>query len=183
MPSFFDRHSIVLVALFTLQAGANAASTDATPVNNMVNNDVDAIGREELIRMALDAAKPKKTRLWGNTQLNSRSTYYDNFRKRVEKLGTEKFPQHEGKKLYGDVVVFIPLYHDGSLYMDEGGPRVVRTSGNEELDRAALRIVRQGAPYERFPQHLRSGDKGDVWEILTTFSFSTLNTLETKLSE
>ena len=45
----------------------------------------------------------------------------------------------------------VAIRADGSLQ----DVRVVRSSGNSELDRAAQRIVRLGAPYATFPPQLR----------------------------
>jgi hypothetical protein len=56
--------------------------------------------------------------------------YYKAMQKRVEEVGTLNFPQQNGRKLYGELVVYIPVFQDGSIYQKEGGPRIERSSGN-----------------------------------------------------
>ena len=98
--------------------------------------------------------------------------YYKALQDRVEKTGTLNFPQENGNKLYGELVIYIPVYQDGTIYDKDGGPRVERSSGNPALDRAALRIVLRSAPFGKFPSNMRSTDKDDVWEIITRFKFT-----------
>jgi protein TonB len=100
--------------------------------------------------------------------------------KKIELTGTLNFPQHDEKKMYGDLVVYIPVYQDGSLYLKEGGPRIERSSGNSALDAAALVIVRQAAPFGHFPAVLMKDGRERVWEIITRFSFTREQQLQTQ---
>ena len=106
--------------------------------------------------------------------------YYKALQDRVEKMGTLDFPQQDGKKLYGELVIYIPVYQDGTLYERDGGPHIEQPSGNPALDRAALRIVRRSAPFGKFPPNMRSTDKDDVWEIITRFKFTREDALQTE---
>jgi protein TonB len=101
--------------------------------------------------------------------------------KRIEDMGTLNFPQKEGKKLYGELVVYIPIFQDGTIYEKEGGPQIEKSSGIKALDSAALRIVRRAAPFGRFPQNMRSTDKDDIWVVITRFKFTRDLQLETEL--
>jgi protein TonB len=78
------------------------------------------------------------------------------------------------------LVLYIPIFQDGTLYMKEGGPRVERSSGNPDLDQAALNIVRRSAPFGKFPDNMRSVGKDDVWEIITRFNFTRDDALQTE---
>jgi protein TonB len=127
--------------------------------------------------------RPIKTQITPSTRAVSYAMYYTAVQKRVEQTGTLHFPQKNGKKIYGDLVVYIPIFQDGSLYMREGGPRVERSSGNAELDNAALAIVRRAAPFGQFPSELTAGAKAHVWEIVTRFSFARDDTLSTSLGK
>jgi protein TonB len=106
--------------------------------------------------------------------------YYKELQKRIEDFGTLNFPQKEGKKLYGELIVYIPIFQDGTIYEKEGGPRIEKSSGNKALDKAALRIVRSAAP-RKFPQNMRSDDKDDLWVVITRFKFTRDQQLETEL--
>ena len=101
--------------------------------------------------------------------------------KKIEDFGTANFPQKEGKKLYGELIVYIPIFQDGSIYEKEGGPRIEKSSGDKALDKAALRIVRSAAPFGKFPQNMRSTDKDDLWVVITRFKFTREEQLETEL--
>ena len=127
--------------------------------------------------------RPIKTQITPSTRAVSYAMYYTAVQKRVEQTGTLHFPQKNGKKIYGDLVVYIPIFQDGSIYMREGGPRVERSSGNAELDNAALAIVRRAAPFGQFPSELTAGAKSHVWEIVTRFSFARDDTLSTSFAK
>jgi protein TonB len=116
--------------------------------------------------------RPKKTFITPSTREVGYAIYYKQMQKRVEEVGTLNFPQKNGNKLYGELVMYIPIFQDGTLYMKDGGPRVERSSGNPALDRAALQIVRRAAPFGKFPPNMRSTDKDDLWVIITRFKFT-----------
>ncbi|HEY6774416.1 MAG TPA: TonB C-terminal domain-containing protein [Oxalicibacterium sp.] len=124
--------------------------------------------------------RPKKTQVTPSTREVGYAAYYKALQDRIERFGTLNFPQKDGKKLYGQMVIYIPIYQDGTLYMKEGGARIERTSGNPDLDAAALSIVRRSAPFGRFPDNMRSTGRDDVWEVITRFSFTRDNALETE---
>jgi protein TonB len=116
--------------------------------------------------------RPKKTQITPSTKEVGYAMYYATLQKRIENIGTLNFPQHNGKKLYGELVVYIPIFQDGTLYQKDGGPRIERSSGNQALDKAALQIVRRAAPFGKFPPNMRSSDKDDLWVIITRFKFT-----------
>ncbi len=125
--------------------------------------------------------RPRKTYLSPSTQGVAHALYYKAFQQKVEKLGTLNFPQHNGKKLYGEVIVHIPIFQDGTIYEKEGGPRIEKSSGNPLLDADALRIVRKSAPFGHVPPNMRSPDKDDVWIVTTKFKFTREQQLETEM--
>lgn len=127
------------------------------------------------------AKRPKKTQITPSTKEVGYAVYYSALQKKIENLGTLNFPEQNGKKLYGELVVSIPIFHDGAIYEKEGGPRVERSSGSKALDQAALRIVRRSAPFGPFPSNMRSNGKDDVWEVITRFKFTRDGGLEAQL--
>lgn len=116
--------------------------------------------------------RPRKTYITPSTREVGYAMYYNTLQKKIEEVGTLNFPQDNGKKLYGEMTVTIPVFQDGSIFERDGGPRVDKSSGNKALDAAALRIVRRAAPFGRFPANMRSGDKDDVWVVVTRFKFT-----------
>jgi len=132
-------------------------------------------------RIADENKRPKKTFISPSTREVGYAMYYKAMQKRVEEVGTLNFPQQNGHKLYGELVVYIPIFQDGSLYEKEGGPRVERSSGNPALDKAALAIVRRAAPFGKFPANMRSSDKDDLWIVVTRFKFTREEKLQAEL--
>lgn len=126
--------------------------------------------------------RPKRTQITPSTRAVGYAMYYKALQERIEKLGTLNFPQKDGRKLYGELIVSIPVFQDGTIFERDGGPRIERSSGNPELDRAALAIVRRSAPFGRFPENMRSVGKDDLWEVITRFKFTREEALKTVLT-
>ena len=127
--------------------------------------------------------RPRKTFITPSTREVGYAQYYKEMQRKVEDIGTLNFPQKNGKKMYGELVVYIPIFQDGTIYMKDGGVRVEKSSGNADLDKAALAIVRRSAPFGRFPPKMLSTDKDDLWVIITRFNFTREEKLEAELSE
>ena len=125
--------------------------------------------------------RPKKTFISPSTQEVGYAIYYKAMQRRVEEIGTLNFPQVDGRKLYGELVVEIPIFQDGTIYLKDGGVRIEKSSGNPALDKAALAIVRRAAPFGRFPPNMLSSDRDDLWVIITRFKFTRDEKLETNL--
>ena len=127
--------------------------------------------------------RPKKTYISPSTREVGYAMYFDTVRKRIEKIGTLNFPQQNGKKLYGELILSISVYQDGSLYKADGDNGIVvdRSSGMPALDAAAKNIVRRSAPFGVFAKSMRSTDKNDVWIMTTSFKFTRDDALEATL--
>ena len=125
--------------------------------------------------------RPRKTQITPSTREVGYALYYKTLQEKIEKLGTLNFPQQNGRKLYGELVLSIPIFQDGSIYQKDGGVHIERSSGNPALDRAALDIVRRSAPFGRFPENMRSSGRDDVWEVITRFKFTRDEGLQAEL--
>lgn len=78
--------------------------------------------------------------------------YIGSWVRKVEQIGEMNFPDVARQlNLSAGPTLEVAIRADGSLH----DVRVTRSSGNAELDRAAQRIVRLGAPYAAFPPQLR----------------------------
>jgi protein TonB len=152
-------------------------------------HDTDA--NKAIIRMAAEIAqsienqnkRPRKTFITPSTKAVGYALYYKAMQKRIEDRGTLQFPEKDGKKLYGELIVYIPIFQDGSIYEKEGGPRIEKSSGIPDLDKAALRIIRHSAPFGKFPPNMRSGDRDDLWIVITRFKFTRDLDLVTELRD
>ena len=123
-------------------------------------------------RIADESGNPRKTFISPSTRELGYATYYKGVAHRLEEAGTRNFPQKDGKKLYGSLILTIPIFQDGSLYMKQGGPRIDKSSGNADLDAAALAIVRNAAPFGPIPAQMRTAGIDDVWVVKDTFNFT-----------
>lgn len=126
--------------------------------------------------------RPKKTMITPSTREAGYATYYKTMQKRIEDFGTLNFPNVNGRKLYGQLMLSIPVFQDGTIYEKEGGIKIERSSGNPALDEAAMRIVRRSAPFGKFPPNMLSSEKDDLWVIITTFKFTRDDKLQADLS-
>ena len=125
--------------------------------------------------------RPRKTFITPSTREVGYAMYYKTMQKRVEEVGTLNFPQKNGRKMYGELVVYIPIFQDGTIYEKDGGLRVEKSSGNADLDKAALAIVRRASPFGKFPPNMMSSDRDDVWVIITRFKFTREERMEADL--
>ena len=136
-----------------------------------VRETVKAIARmeAELDRQISDYnARPRRGFIGPSTKMVSYAMYYSQWKDKVERIGTVNYPEEARGRLYGDLTLRVTLNPDGSIYNDEIA--VTQSSGIAVLDRAAVRIVRLGAPYGRFSAEMRRDY--DVYEIVTRFSFT-----------
>jgi protein TonB len=124
--------------------------------------------------------RPRKTHITPSTRGVGYAIYYKTMQKKIEDVGTLNFPQKNGRKLYGELVMYIPVFEDGTIYKKEG-IRVEKSSGNKDLDKAAMEIVRRSAPFGKFPARMLSSDRDDLWVVITRFTFTRDQRLEADL--
>jgi len=116
--------------------------------------------------------KGKKFYLTPSTKNAEDALYYKMVLKKIEDYGTDHFPSMNGKKLYGEAFMSIPIQENGSIYEKEGGIRVEVSSGNKDLDQAALRIARNSAPFPRFFKNDPRAKQAEVRVIFVRFNFN-----------
>ncbi|MDY0961440.1 TonB C-terminal domain-containing protein [Massilia sp. CFBP9026] len=171
---------------FTAPPVTEREKPDPTRTGNDNLDTTRAISRtsaEIFERIEEENRRPKRTQITPSTRQVGYALYYKSMQKRIEEVGTLNFPQQAGRKLYGDLVVYIPVFQDGTLYLGDGGPRIERSSGNPALDKAALEIVRRSAPFGAFPANMRTEGKDDLWEVFTRFRFTREDKMQATLGE
>lgn len=144
----------------------------ATVFSQSIEDKIKSLQAELADFKKHESTDPKKTFVTAKTRDIGQAMYLKVVEHKIEQLGTENFPAIDGKRLYGKLVVSIPIFQDGSIFDKDGGPKVERSSGDVKLDESALNIARQAAPFDAIPVNLRSKDRGDVWVIITTFNFT-----------
>jgi protein TonB len=94
------------------------------------------------------------------------ATYMEAWRRKVERIGNLNYPSEARELgLFGNLILHVAVRSDGSLE----GIRVVRSSGHEVLDQAAIRIVQLAAPFAPFPPNIKR--ETDVLDITRTWQF------------
>ena len=121
-------------------------------------------------------ARPKKRYISPATREVVYAQYYDQLRRRIEARGTRDFPEHRGKKLYGELTLNIHVDLRGRVIETD----IVASSGNAVLDRRAVAIVRAAGPFGPFSVAMRQG--AEVLVITSRFRFTREDGLETTLS-
>jgi protein TonB len=93
--------------------------------------------------------------------------YVDKWRRRIEQVGTENFPDEARRKqIYGSLLLTVSIKADGSVEKVE----IERSSGHRVLDSAATRIVDLAGPFSPFPDAIRA--HYDVLSITRNWSFT-----------
>ncbi|GAB3627205.1 periplasmic protein TonB [Pandoraea terrae] len=120
-------------------------------------------------------SRPKRGQVTANTREVAYARFFDSLRHRVERFGTEHFPEAGGQRLYGEMIVTINVNQRGGLGYHKGswnvaGVEVTRSSGNRELDRRAVAIVQASAPFGDFSAPMKQ--RYDILEVVTRMTFS-----------
>lgn len=100
--------------------------------------------------------------------------YVEEWRLKVERVGTLNYPEAARGKLYGSLVLTVTLRGDGTVAAVE----INRSSGHRILDDAARRIVTMAAPFASFPPAIRHDT--DVLVITRSWNFTQRDSLETR---
>jgi protein TonB len=128
-------------------------------------------------RINEENAKPKKRYISPSTRQEAYAIYYDDLRRKIERVGTENFPTVAGRKLYGELTMLMTVNFNGQILSTEivnGG------SGDKQLDRRAQAIALQAAPFGAFSQAMRR--TADQLVVVSKFQFTKDQVLETTLA-
>ena len=148
------------------QAEARVA---APSVADILNKSVQIARLEAQIDKDMDSyqKRPRRRFLGARTQEYRFARYIEDWRHKVERVGTLNYPQAaRDQKIYGSLQLTVSIKADGTVENIE----INRSSGQKILDEAALRIVRLGAPYSAFPAEIARDT--DVLSITRTWTFT-----------
>ncbi|WP_228276510.1 energy transducer TonB [Dechloromonas sp. H13] len=118
--------------------------------------------------------RPRKKNIGARAEEYRFAQYIEDWRQKVERIGTLNYPDAARGKLYGSLVLTVSLNHDGSLNRVD----INRSSGYKVLDDAARRIVQMASPYSPFPPDIRRDT--DILEITRTWYFTQGDQLSAK---
>ena len=118
--------------------------------------------------------RPRVKRLGTRVEEYRFAQYVEDWRLKVERVGTLNYPEAAKGKLFGALILSVTINADGSVEKIE----IDRSSGHRILDDAARRIVQMAGPYSAFPAGIRSDY--DRLEITRTLTFTSGNQLESR---
>jgi len=129
----------------------------------------------EIANMRKNYAKKKRHKIIAPTTKEYRfASYQESWRKKVEHIGTQKFPdQAKRKKLEGNLTMAVTIRKDGSI----AKIKILKYSKYKIFDDYAKRIVNMAAPYDIFPEDL-SVDFDEL-TIVRTWKFLPGNRVKT----
>ena len=108
-----------------------------------------------------------------STRSSKEAAYMHYWVQHIEQTGNNHYPEEARRRnLYGDLRLVVTLLPNG----DVEGIEILQSSGHAILDQAAIRIVRQAAPFQPFPEELKDWDK---FEIIRTWQFISGDQLKT----
>lgn len=118
------------------------------------------------------ANRARRKAVSASTREYKYASYLEAWRRKVEAIGNLNYPEEaKRRKLYGNLILHVAVRSDGSLER----VRVLRSSGVDLLDEAAIRIVELAAPFAPFPPEIRA--EADVLDITRTWQFLSTNRL------
>jgi protein TonB len=160
-----------------VEQGKKEEAAEPEPVHGLdLLDSARAMARQQaIVDKALDdyAKRPRKMFIAPRAAEYRFAQYVEDWRHKVERIGTLNFPKAaDGSRLYGSVGIYLEIYQDGTLYIE---PEIRQSSGNAELDRAALRILHLAAPFAPFPPEIRKD--AQVLQIYRRWNFEKGETL------
>lgn len=114
-------------------------------------------------------SRPKRKQISPDTKEVFFAKYYAQWSERIERLGSENYPPQASGRA-GDVIVTVSIKPNGTI--DE--LKVMRSSGNKQLDRAALLLLKQLSPYQAFDKAVK--ERLDILDLTTRIIFNPAQT-------
>ena len=110
--------------------------------------------------------RPRKRFIGANAREYRFAQYEEDWRAKIERVGTVNYPPEARGKLYGTLQLTVTIRPDGSVDSVD----LNRSSGLKVLDAAAHRIVQMAAPFAAFPADIRKDT--DLLVITRTWFFA-----------
>ncbi len=110
--------------------------------------------------------RPRRKFIGATTKEVNYAAYLEAWRQKIERLGTINYPNNARGKIYGSLMLSVAIRKNGSIEK----VKVLRSSGHKILDEAALRIIKLGEPYARFPPDIAA--ETDIIEVNRWWKFT-----------
>ncbi len=128
-------------------------NTEDTKGPDAFNTNARRLERERIIARLTQnqeeyRKRPKKTFHSPSTKANGAAEYLESWRKKVVGIGNAKYPaQARAKNLHGTLTLSIEIRRDGMIH----DITILNPSKHKILNNSALRIIRDAAPFDPFP--------------------------------
>lgn len=110
------------------------------------------------LQKALDASTealsklPRRYIISPSTKAFAAAAYMKQWELKIKQLGEMNYPQEAQRQdINGRLRLRVDIKPDGSVGLGPDAIKILRSSGSDVLDQAAVRIVRLGAPYAPIP--------------------------------
>jgi protein TonB len=139
---------------------------DAAQILNSRNDEIARLTASLEARTAAYASRLRRRSISASTREFRYASYLAAWARKVERIGNLNYPQAaKEQRLHGNLILHVALRKDGSVE----AIRIVRSSGYDVLDQAAVNIVKLAAPYSPFPPDIAA--ETDVLDIIRTWQF------------
>jgi periplasmic protein TonB len=152
-----------------LEQPAQGAAKSNTEARDLVDKSLEIARLEAQIRRDFQAyqERPKRKFVGARASEYRFAQYIDSWRQKVERIGNLNYPEEaKARGIHASLQLTVAIKADGEVESVE----INRSSGHKFLDQAAIRIVRLAAPFERFPDNIRSDT--DILHITRTWTFT-----------
>lgn len=130
------------------------------------NQEIASLTARVEERLKKRSSRVRKKFISASTKESKYALYMKSWSDEVERIGNLNYPQDAIiKKLSGSLRLDVALNQDGSVNQ----VTVIKSSGHQILDAAAVRIVKLAEPYAPFPDDIR--EETDVLHIIRTWKF------------
>ncbi|MGE5154745.1 MAG: TonB family protein [Bdellovibrio bacteriovorus] len=141
-------------------------AVDAAQILGSRDGEIARLEASLEARTAAYASRQRRKSVSASTREFRYASYLGAWARKVERIGNLNYPQAAKEQhLYGNLILHVAVRKDGSVE----AIRVVRSSGHELLDQAAVNIVKLAAPYSPFPPEIAA--ETDVLDIVRTWQF------------
>ena len=160
-----------LGAKVPVEAQRQTPSEDASPQvsgRDMANRSLAMLDLQAQIARQTQAyqERPRKRFIGANAREYRFAQYEEDWRAKIERVGTLNYPAEARGKLYGTLRLTVTIRPDGTVESID----LDRSSGLKVLDQAAFRIVQMAAPFAVFAADIRKDT--DLLVITRTWFFA-----------
>ncbi len=156
-------------AVTTVEVAPKGTPKADAEARDLVEKSLEIARLEAQIRRDHQAyqERPKRKFIGARASEYRFAQYVDNWRLKIERIGNLNYPEEaKARRLYGSLQLTVAIKADGEVESVE----INRSSGYKVLDQAAVRIVRLAAPFDRFPDNIRTDT--DILHITRTWTFT-----------